>query len=288
MHFANPGAELFVPDGLPEPAALARVTHLAIAAHPDDIEIMAYHGIAACFGSEEHWFGGVVVSNGAGCPRRGHYATLTEEQMLDVRRREQRKAAFVGEYAAVALLDYPPEQHRDPDNPAPTADLRALLDATRPQIVYTHNLADRHDAHVAVALRTIEMLRSLPTAARPERLLGCEVWGDLDWLVEQDRTALDVGTHENLAGALLGLYDSQIDGGKRYDLAALGRRRAHATYLAFLETDDSTGLSLAVDLTPLLHDADLDPGEFMCARVERFRQDMQARLDRLRPRPTQP
>ena len=46
----NPHADVFVPDGLPPAAALARTTHLAIAAHQDDIEIMAYHGIAECFG----------------------------------------------------------------------------------------------------------------------------------------------------------------------------------------------------------------------------------------------
>ena len=46
MDFHNPAADLFVPDGLEMPAALSRTTHLAIAAHQDDLEIMAYHGIA--------------------------------------------------------------------------------------------------------------------------------------------------------------------------------------------------------------------------------------------------
>ncbi len=284
LQFANASAELYVPDGVAEEAALSRVTHLAIAAHQDDIEIMAYHGIAACFGNPERWFAGVVVSNGAGCPRTGDYAALTEEEMLAVRRREQKTAAFVGEYAAVALLDYPPLENRNPDNPAPTQDLRALLAATRPQVVYTHNLADKHDAHVAVVLRTLEALRSLVPEDRPALLLGCEVWRDLDWLADADQTLLDVSAHENLATALLGLYDSQIDGGKRYDLAALGRRRAHATYNAPLETDATAQLSLAMDLTPLMHDADRDPGEFVHEHIARFAEDVRARLARVRPR----
>ncbi|MGD9496689.1 MAG: PIG-L deacetylase family protein [Armatimonadota bacterium] len=271
-----------MPDGAPESEALSRLTHLGIAAHQDDLEIMAYHGIVECFGRTDRWFGGVVMSNGAGSPRAGHYAEFSDEEMLRVRHREQRKAAVVGEYV-VALLGYPPEESRDLDNPAPAEDLRRLLGATRAQTIYTHNLADKHRAHVAVALRVIEALRSMADHQRPQRLLGCEVWRDLDWLDDEEKVVLDVQGHGNLAAALLGLYDSQIDGGKRYDLAALGRRRAHATYYAPLVTDDTAELSLAMDLTPLLRDPMRDPAEFVCEHIERFRQDVVARIDDLRP-----
>lgn len=281
VQFSKTSAELYIPDGAAEAEALGRTTHLAVAAHHDDIEIMAYHGIAQCFDSDDQWFSGVVVTNGAGSPRTGRYAALTEEQMLLTRRREQKKAAIVGEYAAVALLDYPSAEVRDASNPGSSTDLRALMCAMRPQVVYTHNLADKHDAHVAVALRTIGVLRALPVQMRPARLLGCEVWRDLDWLCDDEKVALDAHAHENLATALLALYDSQIDGGKRYDLAAMSRRRAHATYLSPLETDATTQLCLAADLTPLMNDATCDVREFLSAQIERFRQDALARLTRL-------
>ena len=45
MEFHNNFAEIFVPEGTPALQALARTTHLAIAAHEDDIEIMAIDGI---------------------------------------------------------------------------------------------------------------------------------------------------------------------------------------------------------------------------------------------------
>ena len=45
----KPTADFFVPDGTALAAALARTTHLCLAAHQDDIEIMAYHGIAECW-----------------------------------------------------------------------------------------------------------------------------------------------------------------------------------------------------------------------------------------------
>ena len=68
MQFHNADADIFVPDSLDPDPALARTTHLCIAAHQDDIEIMAYHGIAQCFAQKDKWFGGVVVTNGAGSP----------------------------------------------------------------------------------------------------------------------------------------------------------------------------------------------------------------------------
>ena len=90
----------------------------------------------------------------------------------------------------------------------------------------------------------IAAIRRCPPAERPEKLYGCEVWRDLDWLTDEDKVVFDVSAHENLQAALLGVFDSQICGGKRYDLATLGRRRAHATYFASHGTDDATGLEL--------------------------------------------
>ena len=81
--------------------ALLRTTHMAIGAHPDDLEIMALHGILECFGESDKYFTGVRVTNGAGSARDGAYAAYTDEQMQAVRRSEQKKAALVGDYSAV-------------------------------------------------------------------------------------------------------------------------------------------------------------------------------------------
>ncbi len=100
-------AEIYVPDGRPTQEALARTTHLAVSAHQDDIEIMASDGVLRCFRQDDRWFTGVVVTNGAGSPRDDLYRDYTDEAMRKVRAHEQKKAAFVGEYAAQLLLDYP-------------------------------------------------------------------------------------------------------------------------------------------------------------------------------------
>ncbi len=282
VRFNRETAEVFVPDGTPVEAALARTTHLAVAAHPDDIEIMAFDGILRCFHREDRWFGGVIVTDGSGSPRDGLYGRYTDAAMRAVRRQEQKKAAVVGEYGALVLLDYPSVVVQDGAAEAPVADIARLLAVARPEVVYTHNPADRHDTHVAVALRTIEATRRLPAEQRPQRLYGCEVWRDLDWLPDADKVAFDVSAHENLQAALLGVFDSQIAGGKRYDLATLGRRRANATYLAAHGTDAATGLSLALDLTPLVRDPALDVLAYVQQFVDRFARDVSGRIVRLR------
>jgi len=278
MKFNIDTAEVFIPDGKPESEALSRTTHMALATHQDDIEIMAYHGVLSCFGLDDKWFGGVVVTNGSGSPRDDLYADYTDDMMQKVRRAEQKKAAYIGEYAFQALLDYPSSSVKDAGNVAVIEDIKKLVIAARPEVIYTHNLADKHDTHVAVAMKTIRALRELPADIRPRTLLGCEVWRDLDWMIDEDKVGLDCAGHENLASALLGVFDSQICGGKRYDLATIGRRRAHATYFASHGVDDTNQLSFAMNLTPLIEDPSLDIRGFVQDHIRRFSEEVMARI----------
>jgi LmbE family N-acetylglucosaminyl deacetylase len=273
--------EVFIPDGVAEADALARTTDLGVVAHPDDLEILAQPGILECFGRKDRWFCGVVVTDGAGSPRSGPYADVNDADMVEIRRHEQRKAAVVGEYGAAVMVGVSSAQVKDPRGGRAARELTDILRRTRPEVVYTHNLADRHDTHVAVALRLIEACRALPAAERPRRLLGGEVWRDLDWLSGPDRLAVDVTPRENIVAALIGVFDSQVTGGKRYDLALLGRRRAHATFDESHHTDVATGISLFMDLTPLLRDAAVDPRAFVQERIGRFATDVAERLARL-------
>jgi LmbE family N-acetylglucosaminyl deacetylase len=285
MDFYQATAELYVPDGLPGEEALARTTHLAVGAHQDDLEIMAYDGVLKCFQRSDRWFCGVVVTDGSGSPRDDLYRDYTDAKMQAVRRLEQKKAAVVGEYGAQVLLDHPSSTVKDPAGLMVVEDLVRLLQATRPEVVYTHNLADKHETHVAVALRVIDAIRRLPAERRPQRLYGCEVWRGLDWMVDADKVTFDLSAHANLQAALLGVFDSQIVGGKRYDLATMGRRRANATYFASHDTDVATGMSFAMNLTPLITEPEIDISGYVSAFVQRFADDVATRLERLRTGP---
>ena len=281
MKLSEAKAEVWVPDGVEERRALARTTHMAIAAHQDDVEIMALEGILEGFGSQEKWFTAVIVTNGAGSPRDGLYAAYTDEQMQVVRRLEQKKAAFVGEYSALALLDHSSSAVKSPSNSGPREDLKVLIAAARPDVIYTHNLADKHDTHVGVALRVIAAIRELPLDQRPRRLLGCEVWRDLDWMNDSDKVVFNLDQHENIATSLVGVFDSQIAGGKRYDLATMSRRRAHATYHQSHAVDAAQMINFAMDLTPLVADDKLEPAAYAQGFIRRFADEVSARLIRL-------
>jgi len=281
MKFSHPHADVFVPAGTPPAAALASLTHLCVAAHQDDIEIMAHAGLCDCLDAPERLaFGGVVVTNGAGSPRTGVYASLTDAQMQDVRREEQRRAAALGGYRLQLQLAHPSAEVKQPGHPGVAADLDLIFGSCRPQVVYLHNPADKHDTHVAVLRRCLEALRRLPADRRPARVLGCEVWRDLDWLPDGDKVALDSGRRPDLAAQLLRLFDSQVTGGKRYDLATLGRRSANATFHTSHATDRCEGITWAMDLTPLVTDPQRDIAAYTLEHLDRLRADVAARLQR--------
>jgi LmbE family N-acetylglucosaminyl deacetylase len=278
MKLHHSTADVFIPDGQPPDAALKRVTHLGVGAHQDDLEFMAFHGIKACYHSEHDWFGGVTCTNGSGSARTGDYARFSDEQMMAVRREEQRQAASVGRYAAMIQLDYPSKIAKDPADSRLKEDLKTILAATQPRIVYTHNPADKHDTHIAVVVPLIQAIRELPRGQRPQAVHGCEVWRNLDWMPDAEKVVHDTDGHENLAAALNGIFDSQIAGGKRYDLAVMGRRRANATFFESHGVDASNALAFAMDLTPLAEDESLDVVDYVTGFIDRFRADVVAKL----------
>jgi len=273
-------AQVFVPDGKPVAEALQRITHLGIGAHQDDLEFMAFHGILACYASSDQWFGGVTCTNGAGSARAGAYEKFTDAQMMAVRRREQAAAAVVGGYGVMIQLDYPSSAVKSAADSSVKDDLKLILSQTRPQVVYTHNPADKHDTHVGVVAAALQAMRELPRDQRPQKVWGCEVWRNLDWMPDQDKVLMDVSGHDNLAAALNGVFDSQIAGGKRYDLATLGRRSANATFFESHATDKTTQLIFGIDLSPLVTDEARDIVDYVAGFIREFEDDVRARLSK--------
>jgi LmbE family N-acetylglucosaminyl deacetylase len=256
LKLSRPAAEVFIPDGASWEAASARVTHLVVAAHADDVEIMAWHAVLHAEG-----LAAVIVTGG---------------EDGSTRLLEQKRAASRGKYAAVIWLDHASADVKQAACPALASDLGAVLSAIRARLVYTHNPADKHDTHVAVALHTVQALRANATPV--ERVFGCEVWRALDWLQAEDKVVLDVSAAEDRLLPLIGEFDSQIAGGKRYDLAAAGRKRANATFLDSHAVDRASAAEYAMDLTPLVKDPTLDVARWTLQLVERFAKDVEARL----------
>jgi len=290
MKLNHPDHDLHIPDAMAAKPALARTTHLGIGAHQDDLEFMAMHGILECFRQTERWFGGIICTDGAGSPRTGPYAQYSDEEMKTIRLSEQHNAANVGQFSFVAQLAHPSSCAKSKDQRTPLIDdLFKLLDASRPEIVYTHNPADKHPTHIGVLLATLEAIHRMPAATRPKCLLGCEVWRGLDWLPDADKTVLDTSAHPNLSASLNGLFDSQISGGKRYDLAVEGRRRANATFHQSHATDTTEQAIYAWDLTPLISENPPSLQEFVGKTAKNFADSLVATINSLNaPSPPEP
>jgi LmbE family N-acetylglucosaminyl deacetylase len=281
MQLKNPDADVYVPDGSTVSEALGRTTHLAVGAHQDDIEFMALHGILECFDHQDRWFSGLTVTNGGGSPRAGAYEKTSDEEMRKIRVLEQRKAAMVGGYACQIQLGFQSDEVKDPGNDDVVVYLRAIFEGAKPEVLYLHNPADKHDTHVACCLRSIEALRRLPEAARPPKVFGCEVWRGLDWMHDGDKKTLELKDRANIAEAVCGVFDSQISGGKRYDLAVQGRHLANATFFESHEVDAPSRLSFAMDLTPLVLDPALGVADFTLGMMRRTEDDVADRIKRM-------
>lgn len=258
----------------PSPAQLARTTHLAIGAHPDDLEFMAYHGIAACYQDPECWFTGVVCCNGAGSVQ----GEDKDQELAATRYQEQLKAAELGRYHAIFQLGHPSATIRGEGFAVLVEQLSELLEQCQPEVLYAHNPADSHRTHLVVLAATIAAVRRLPKGVRPKTCFGCEVWRDLDWLPARYRVALDVSAYPELAQQLNNCFQSQMAGGKNYPAAVEGRRRAHATFHQSHRADAATHLTFALDLAPLLQDDTLSLVEFTEAILRDFRDEIRSGL----------
>jgi LmbE family N-acetylglucosaminyl deacetylase len=278
MKLHNIGSEIFIPDHIEVEDALQRITHLGIGAHQDDLELMAFHGILDCYARIDRWFGGLTCTNGSGSSRTGIYADFSDAQMMAARRREQNAAAAVGGYGVMIQLDYPSSVVKSASDCFLKEDLKLILGRMRPQVVYTHNPADKHDTHIGVVVAALQAMRELPREHRPLKVLGCEVWRSLDWLPDSDKALMDVSGRENLAYALSGVFDSQIAGGKRYDAAIVGRRSANATFFESHETDKATQLIFGMDLSPLVEDESIDIIEYVAGLIRKMESEIREKL----------
>ena len=276
MKLVNEKARLYFPPTSDK--RLADTTHMCIAAHQDDIEIMAAGAILECFGKNDKKFTGVTVTDGAGSPRTGIYESITDEDMKKIRAVEQETAAAIGCYNAQLQLHYPSSAVKDNKNEVLVNELKDIIVAASPKYLFMHNFADKHDTHVAVALRTLEALRQIPKDERPRKIYSMEVWRSLDWVRDDEKLLFDTSQDEFLQAALLGVYHSQIAGGKRYDVACLGRKRANATYVATHSTDDYIAAEYGIDITELVNDNSMTPMQFIGKFIENFKQDINERL----------
>ena len=250
------------------------VKWLCICAHQDDCEIMAVDGILKGYYSKTNSFALVETTDGGGSARTGKFKDYTDAKMKQVRIKEQQAAAEIGKYHSVYMLNYSSSEAKAAKNAQITAEFAKIIKELKPEVIYTHSILDKHPTHVGVALKVIEAIRSLPKEDQPKQLYGCEVWRGLDWINDEKKVGFDVSKNPGLQKKLLDVYESQIEGGKEYTKASLGRRYQNATYFQSHSVDSYQMVSYAIDMNPLMENRMLSVTKFALSFVNDLRDEI--------------
>ena len=91
---------------------------------------------------------------------------------------------------------------------------------------------------------------------------------------------MEIAGDASVIQKLIECHKSQIEGGKRYDLAAVGRMKSNATFFESHTVDQAENLWFAMDLKPLLVDQSLDAGDFVGRYIDEFNDDVKEKINR--------
>lgn len=265
---------------LPKTRKTGPVKYLTICAHQDDNEIMAIDGIMKGYRSRRYSFACVVTADGGGSARTGKFANYTDEMMKAARLEEQKAAAEIGRYHSLYMLNYSSKDIKDPNNEDLVNDYIEIIKELRPQVIYTHSVLDKHPTHIGVAIKVINALRMLGEEYQPKVLYGCEVWRDLDWVSDNKKVAFDVSSNLRLQKQLLNVFESQIEGGKSYTNATIGRRYNNATYAQSHSVDNAKLVAYAIKMNKLLKDPELPIKKFALSFVDDLYTEINDAMDK--------
>ena len=128
-------------------------------------------------------------------------------------------------------------------------------------------------------MRAIAALRAVRDETRPEKVYGCEVWRDLDWLPDDEKAgAGSFGAVEYRGGAGRGLRFA----GQRRQAVRSGDRRAAGWRMPRTSRRtariEESALNFAMDLTPLVDDPELPIADYVLGFIDRFRVDVEKRI----------
>ncbi len=263
---------------LPKNRKTGKVKYLTICAHQDDNEIMAIDGVMKGYRSRKYSFACVVTADGGGSARTGKFANYSDEMMKEVRIKEQEKAAEIGRYNSLYLLNYSSKEIKDPENEQIVEDYVALLKEFKPKVLYTHSILDKHPTHLGVVTKVIRALRMLSKEEQPKVVYGCEV---LDWVADNKKVCFDVSSNVRLQKKILNVFESQIAGGKSYTNATLGRRYNNATYAQSHSVDSAKLVSYAINMNKLLKDPELPIKKFALSFVDDLYTEINDAMDKI-------
>lgn len=233
----------------PKDANTKIVKNIVIAAHKDDGEMIGIKAIDDSFKKDESLVM-IILTNGSGCPRIGEYASISDEDMVEIRTAEQKRAAEIGRYNTLYLLDYSSKLVQEKDKKIKQEIVEILNRYPNVENIYIHNPFDRHKTHVATCEISVQAIKEVYSHGRLpnlKKVLGVEIWRCLDWLPDNFKVVIDTSGSEFLSQNIMSVFVSQ-NLAKKYDEAIIARRLANATFNSSHESNAYTSLTYAIDL----------------------------------------
>ena len=256
---------------------ISETSHLAVGAHPDDLEIMASHGITQCYNKSEQQFSGVVVTDGAGSVKSENLGEA--ESIVEIRQQEQLAAAKLGQYLGMWQLAMSSTQVKTHNAQVVDA-LKKIINESSPKYIYSHNPADKHLTHVGVFYNLLQALRELEY--QPEQWYGCEVWRNLDWINDENKIPLPIECDDQFVLDLVGCHKSQSVDGKKFHAATLGRMKANASFFEASQNNLADKVWFAIDLKPLLQKPYMSVEQFLDNHIAAFKNEVCENLHKFR------
>ncbi len=225
------------------------VKNIVIAAHKDDGEMIGIKAIDDSFKKDESLVM-IVLTDGSGCPRLGEYESVSDDDMVEIRTAEQKRASEIGRYNKLYLLEHPSKLVQGKDKTIKQELVEILNQYPDVENIYIHNPFDKHKTHVSSCEISIDAIKEayangcLPNL---KMVLGVEVWRSLDWLPDEYKTTIDTSGSEFISQNIMSVFVSQ-NMSKRYDEAIIARRLANATFDSSHENNSYGSLTYAINL----------------------------------------
>ncbi len=271
MKNLNQRASCYDPRDDSSTSAIQKTAFLGIGAHQDDLEFMCFDAILK--GLNGDGFSALILSDGSGSARNHSHQNLSPQEFSQLRNEEQKNAAKLASYKQLIQLNHPSSVIKE-RNASLIAEISDIIQASSPQVIYTHNPFDKHLSHVATLECVVSAILELAPQDRPKKLIGCEVWRSLDWLPQKRKLIFEIDAEAQIRDQLLECFPSQSGESKNYSKAVQGRRICNATFLDSYNKDQFLQVEYAIDLSEVISQKPVSLHNFSNRVLEEFKTEI--------------
>lgn len=191
---------------VPTSAKDGSIVSMCLAANITDVEILGSGGIIDSLYNPNKSFVGVVAYAPTEIPNAGLYSLYNPQDMIRIRQEEQQKAANIGSYNSVFLLNHNNEEEEVVESII--NDFVGLIKAYKPEIIYTFSPFDLDPAKIEIMKCVIIALSRIVDDYRPKAVYGVYTEGSLSFVPLTQLVDLGIETKIGFAYSLLNVYDS--------------------------------------------------------------------------------